>query len=101
MKELKNVCTRLFVIFALHFQISEQMKRYLKISLTILLASTGTLNSYAQHEADRLSLDGTWQLRQQGSTKTYNAKVPGVVHVDLLKNRVIADPFYATYEEKL
>jgi len=77
------------------------MKKYLPIFLTALITFTCILFLQAQDKAGRFSLDGIWQLRKQGSNKIYNARVPGVVHLDLLRNRVIADPFYATYEDKL
>jgi len=77
------------------------MKKYLKLVLLLSLFFAGNREVFSQENADIISLDGIWQLRQQGSAKIYNARVPGVVHLDLERNKVIANPFYATYEEKL
>jgi len=35
-----------------------------------------------------------WQLRQVGKDQWYPATVPGTVNTDLLKNKLINDPFY-------
>ncbi len=42
-----------------------------------------------------------WQFRQVGKTDWYPAEVPGCVHTDLLKNKLIEDPFYRDNEQKL
>jgi beta-mannosidase len=69
-------------------------------SLVIFLFAT-IQPGFSQDEDGILSLNGTWQMHQQGSQKIYNSEVPGVVHLDLIDNKVIADPFYATWEEKV
>lgn len=50
---------------------------------------------------ERLSLDGEWQFRQVGKAIWYPARVPGCVHLDLLENRLIPDPFYRDNELKV
>lgn len=46
-------------------------------------------------------LNEHWQFKQQGAAKWYAAKVPGEVHTDLLRNKLIPDPFYRDNEKKL
>ena len=46
-----------------------------------------------------LSLDGSWTLTNKKLKKKLPAQVPGVVHTDLQKNRVIGDLFYRDNEE--
>lgn len=46
-------------------------------------------------------LNDHWQFKQLRSAKWYEAKVPGEVHTDLLRNQLIADPFYRDNEKKL
>ena len=41
-----------------------------------------------------------WQLRQVGKDQWYPATVPGTVNTDLLKNKLINDPFYGDEETK-
>jgi beta-mannosidase len=54
-----------------------------------------------------ISLDSGWEFRQKtdgpptDETKWRAAEVPGVVHTDLLRNKVIPDPFYRDNEAKL
>ena len=56
---------------------------------------------------DVFSLDSGWEFRQKqdaapsDTTKWLPAEVPGVVHTDLLRNKVIPDPFYRDNEAKL
>ena len=46
-------------------------------------------------------LKNGWQFRQVGETKWNAATVPGEVHTDLLKNKLIPDPYYRDNEKKL
>jgi len=48
-----------------------------------------------------MRLDQGWQFRQAGEQKWYPAQVPGEVHTDLLRQGLIADPFYRDNESKL
>jgi beta-mannosidase len=47
----------------------------------------------------RLSLHDGWTFHQAGRAERYPAAVPGSVHLDLLKNGVIGDPFYRDNEK--
>jgi beta-mannosidase len=42
-----------------------------------------------------------WTFRQVGREESYPAKVPGVVHLDLLASALIADPFSGRNEQNL
>ncbi len=46
-------------------------------------------------------LDGGWKFRRAGTKEWFPAKVPGVVHLDLMRNNLIADPFMKDNESKL
>jgi beta-mannosidase len=46
-------------------------------------------------------LEDNWVFNQVGKDSIFKAKVPGVVHTDLLKNSFIDDPWYGTNEKKL
>jgi beta-mannosidase len=46
-------------------------------------------------------LEKGWKFRQQGQTKWYPAEVPGTVHTDLLRNRLIPDPYYRNNEAQV
>ncbi|PRZ24173.1 beta-mannosidase [Flavobacterium granuli] len=64
------------------------------ICLTIL-----SFGANAQNKT--VNLHDGWQFRQVGETKWYAATVPGEVHSDLLKNKLIPDPYYRDNEKKL
>lgn len=49
---------------------------------------------------ETLSLNGDWRLTQGESTETVAALVPGCVHLDLLRNGQLDDPFYRDNEAR-
>jgi beta-mannosidase len=49
----------------------------------------------------QLSLNGQWQFRQSGNGQWLPAQVPGCNFSDLLKNKVIDDPFFRNEEHQL
>ncbi|PWT79888.1 MAG: hypothetical protein C5B44_06205 [Acidobacteria bacterium] len=49
----------------------------------------------------KISIKTGWQFREAGKDTWYPATVPGCVHTDLLKNKLIEDPFYRDNEKKL
>ena len=50
-----------------------------------------------------IPLHSNWEFRQRGenSAEWHPAEVPGCVHLDLLRNKLIPDPFYRDNEAKL
>src|SRR5918993_1354932 len=46
-------------------------------------------------------LHAGWKFREAGKGAWRAAAVPGCVHTDLLKNRLIEDPFYRDNEKRL
>ena len=49
----------------------------------------------------KLNLNGPWLFAQSGTNTLHLATVPGCVHTDLLKNKLIDDPFREDNELKL
>ena len=47
------------------------------------------------------NLNNKWQLRSYAKDNWINAKVPGNVHLDLLDNKIIPDPFFSQNEAEL
>ncbi|MDP4282363.1 MAG: glycoside hydrolase family 2 protein [Bacteroidota bacterium] len=48
-----------------------------------------------------LDLGGKWKFRKAGGNEWKDAIVPGCVHLDLLRNKSIPDPFYRDNESSL
>jgi beta-mannosidase len=48
-----------------------------------------------------ITLQANWKFRQTGAKQYYPANVPGTVHTDLLKNKLIKDPFYGDNEKSV
>lgn len=49
----------------------------------------------------KMFLHKDWTFTEQGKHNWKPAKVPGVVHTDLLENKMIPDPWYGTNEKKI
>lgn len=52
-------------------------------------------------QVQTLKVTSGWEFRGQDEAKWYAAKVPGEVHVDLMANKLIPDPFYRDNEKKV
>jgi beta-mannosidase len=50
--------------------------------------------------AQTITLNKNWQFREFGTAKWFAAEVPGVIHTDLIRNKIISDPFYRDNEKK-
>lgn len=70
-----------------------------KTLLLLLLVCGGLV--YGQKKTEVLSLTQNWYFSQAGTEKWLPAEVPGTVHQDLLRHRLLPAPFYGTNEEKI
>lgn len=48
---------------------------------------------YAFAQQERLLNSEKWEFYEQGKSPSYSATIPGTVHLDLMKNNLILDPF--------
>ena len=55
----------------------------------------------AESDYTQTVIDSGWQFRATDSEQWYPARVPGVVHTDLLENGMIPEPYYSTNEDSL
>src|SRR5579883_1285869 len=86
------------------------MTRQLRIAvwaLAIMCLTSASALSQPNLTKVAISLNSGWEFRQTASggtgttAKWYPATVPGDIHLDLLANKVIPDPFYRDNEAKL
>lgn len=49
---------------------------------------------------ERISLNGSWQIHQLDGKISLKGQVPGLVHHDLIKRKLVDDPFYLDNELK-
>lgn len=76
-------------------QLRTNMKR------TTLLASSLLCSALLIGAPLRKELNEGWKFKQARLTNWYPATVPGVVHTDLLDNKIIEDPFFRLNERGL
>lgn len=77
------------------------MKNYLYY-LTYWIAATIFLSSCQSTEIANMKvreINSNWKYAQINGDLSGNAKVPGVIHIDLLNSKQIEDPFYRTNEK--
>ena len=73
------------------------MKNFrLLILILFLLLNAGLIFS---QDMNRIDLGGRWKFRKAGTEKWMNARVPGCVHTDLIRNGIISDPFFRDNEK--
>lgn len=70
------------------------------ILVPIILALLFTMGLYAQENEEINLSKEKWEFRQVGKQKWYPAKVPSSVHMDLLRNKLIEEPYFANNELK-
>ena len=75
------------------------MNRY--FSLVFLAISILGAKFVPAQDINTFELDGGWKFRKAGTKEWYPAKVPGVVHLDLMRNNLIPDPYLRDNESKL
>jgi len=70
--------------------------------LLLIITSASSQPGAGRSVGNRLviPINTGWQFREAGKDAWYNATVPGCVHIDLLANRLIDDPFYRDNEQK-
>lgn len=71
-----------------------------KLFLALLFVFLLPMIIWSQNNERNLSSEH-WQFRKQGDSKWLEAKVPGTVHTDLLRNKIIPNPFFGTNEKQL
>ncbi len=64
-----------------------------------LLTLFCSLNVFAQDFSQELNQH--WEFSKAGTNKWYPAVVPGTVHTDLYRNKLIPDPFFSDNEKNL
>ncbi|OAZ05087.1 beta-mannosidase [Flavobacterium succinicans] len=69
--------------------------------LLLLVASLLVLSCSNNQEKLSMEINKGWEFSQLSKNDWHPATVPGEVHTDLLKNKMIPDPFYRDNEKKL
>lgn len=76
------------------------MFRSKKISLLFSLILISLFNVKAENQQyQSVPLCGGWQFCESGSNKWLPAEVPGTAHSDLLRHKLLPDPFFGTNEK--
>lgn len=67
----------------------------------LLILSIFILPGLRSQDMNKIDLGGTWKFQKAGTSQWQDGTVPGCIHLDLLKNGTITDPFYRDNEEYL
>lgn len=71
------------------------------ISLFIVIGLFISCSSIKPSTDSQDDLNKDWVFQEKGSMEQYPASVPGSVHLDLLNNDLIPEPFYSDHENQL
>lgn len=71
----------------------------MKKGIAYIILLFAVCNALSQNK--ELLIDKNWTFSQKGKNKWNKAEVPGCVHTDLYKNKLIPDPFFANNETQL
>ncbi|MFL5728496.1 MAG: glycosyl hydrolase 2 galactose-binding domain-containing protein [Cytophagaceae bacterium] len=78
------------------------MKKFFQSSLFLLAVSCFLYSCTGNVSEKKIRpLSQGWEFSKAGSKEWLPAQVPGNVHMDLLRNKKIEDPFYGTNEKSL
>lgn len=59
------------------------------------------INNSIMNNLKKIEISDNWYFRKVGDTLWLKAEVPGCVHTDLLRNKIIEDPYYGNNESKV
>jgi beta-mannosidase len=71
-----------------------------RISILLLLLILASPALFSQ-DMKKIDLGGKWKFRRAGTNLWMDAKVPGCVHTDLMRNNLIPDPFLRDDEKSI
>ena len=74
------------------------MKQLLLILISLLTIASCTNSQTARKQ---IQLSENWKFKAIDDSIWLDAKVPGVIHLDLLDNKIISNPFDSTNEKLL
>jgi len=74
------------------------LKSLIRLSLAAIMLLIFLPRIHAQ-DMNKIDLGGTWKFQRAGSTQWNDGTVPGCVHLDLMKNGIINDPFFRDNEQ--
>jgi len=77
------------------------MKRTLCILIILFLFGCSDSKNTVSIDIEKIDLNGAWEFYHNETNKWYSATVPGVIHTDLLANKLIEDPYWETNEKQL
>ena len=77
------------------------MKVTFHASILLMLNFIASIYVAQINEHQKVFLHEKWSFHQLGKNKSYQAKIPGFIHTDLLKNKLIEDPFIGNNEQEL
>ena len=76
-------------------------KHFIVALILLVLVPRANAQREVTASVQSIELNGEWRFREATTGTWHPASVPGCVHTDLLKNKLIPDPFFGTNEKEL
>ena len=77
------------------------MKKLLYIIALFFLFGCSNSEQKESKVIQEINLNGAWEFYHEQSKEWYSATVPGVIHTDLIANKLIENPYWETNEQQL
>lgn len=77
------------------------MKKLLYIISLFFMFGCSNSEQRDSQTVEKINLNGAWEFYHAQTEQWYSAKVPGVIHTDLIANKLIEDPYWETNEQEL
>jgi Beta-galactosidase/beta-glucuronidase len=84
------------------------MNRFISLFLALMLCAITSVskaagNDYCDNNTNKLvkEIDSNWTFSESGKDEWKEAVVPGTIHSDLIRLKLLPDPFFGTNEKKI
>lgn len=77
------------------------MQKLLYIFSLFFLLGCSNSEQKKTTEIEKIDLNGAWEFYHEKSNEWHSANVPGVIHTDLIANKLIENPYWETNEQEL
>ena len=77
------------------------MKKLLYIISLFFLFGCSNSEQKEKETVEKINLNGAWEFYHEQTEQWHSATVPGVIHTDLIANKLIENPYWETNEKEL
>ena len=96
-----NIINDFEIMLQEYFLVLFMLKKLSPFILITLLILSFSCKNESKQNTGKTEINNHWEFWQEKEDIKYRAKVPGNIHLDLINNHLISQPYYANNEKKL